>query len=508
MYSNDKREVVINNENRNNITENENFLRMRHQYYNNEVDLTDDTFVSIVIIGYNRLEKTKRCVESVIKYTADFNYELILIDNGSTDETTDYFQTVNYKNKKIIRISKNTGALYAIHTAMKIYEGNYFVLLLNDVYVTDGWLTNLIRCYDSDEKIGFVTACSSNVSNLQQVDLSFKNFDEMQIKAKEFNKSNPLLWQERLRLINIVTMLKREVIDNVGLFDSGFFHDFLEDDFSARVRRAGYKLMLCGDTFVHHDHDFRNMEDKDPKKYQNSLETGRKNYKEKYYGLDAWDDINNYELNLIGMLKNSDKSVKEPDILGIDVRCGTPILEIRNRLRKSGVFKSNATAYTTNAKYYQDLLFVTEGNVKCDRIEFIHEHFVMNGFDYIVIGEPVNTYSEPIKLIQKIIELAKPGAKILFKLRNVADVRMFLKTAGANQLADQDMPIYISPEDFINCLRAMGVNNIDIKPEYHNIDDGTLSELNKIVKNINISKNISKAVNDMCTNEYLFCIQK
>ena len=70
------------------------------------------------------------------------------------------------------------------------------------------------------------------------------------------------------------------------------------------------------------------------------------------------------------------------------------------------------------------------------------------------------------------------------------------------------MPIYISPEDFINCLRAMGVNNIDIKPEYHNIDDGTLSELNKIVKNINISKNISKAVNDMCTNEYLFCIQK
>ena len=100
MYSNDKREVVINNENRNNITENENFLRMRHQYYNNEVDLTDDTFVSIVIIGYNRLEKTKRCVESVIKYTADFNYELILIDNGSTDETTDYFQTVNYKNKK------------------------------------------------------------------------------------------------------------------------------------------------------------------------------------------------------------------------------------------------------------------------------------------------------------------------------------------------------------------------------------------------------------------------
>ena len=114
MYSNDKREVVINNENRNNITENENFLRMRHQYYNNEVDLTDDTFVSIVIIGYNRLEKTKRCVESVIKYTADFNYELILIDNGSTDETTDYFQTVNYKPELFISFLYKCGAPHSI----------------------------------------------------------------------------------------------------------------------------------------------------------------------------------------------------------------------------------------------------------------------------------------------------------------------------------------------------------------------------------------------------------
>ena len=488
-------------------TEGNSLQQSRNNIYNSRLN-NGERKISIIIYAYNRLNKSKQCIQCVLDYTKEIDYELILIDNGSDDGTFEYFQSVNHKNKKVIRISKNTGAIYALHTAMKVFSGDYFVLLPNDVCVTDGWLTNMIKCCESDGKIGFVTPCSSNVSNFQQINLSFNNFDEMQSKAKQFNKSNPLLWEERLRLINIVTLLKREVIDNVGLFDAGFLHDFLEDDFSARVRRAGYKLMLCGDTFVHHDHDFRNMEDKDPKKYQNSLETGRKNYKEKYYGLDAWDDINNYELNLIGMLEKTYKSVKEPDILGIDIRCGTPILEIRNMLRKNGVSKSNSTAFITNAKYYQDLLFVTDGNVKCDRIEFIHEYFVMNSFDYIVLGEPVNTYSEPIKLVQKIIELAKPGAQILLKLRNVADVRMFLKTSGANQSPDQDMPIYISTEDFITCLRVMGVNNIDMKPEHHNIDEGTLSELNKIVKNINISKNISKTVNDMCTNEYLFCIQK
>ncbi len=208
------------------------------------------------------------------------------------------------------------------------------------------------------------------------------------------------------------------------------------------------------------------------------------------------------------MLKNLDKSVKEPEILGIDIRCGTPILEIRNRLRKNGVSKGNSTAFTTNAKYYQYLLFVTNGNVKCDRIEFIHEYFVMNSFDYVVLGEPVNTYPEPIKLIQKIIELAKPGAQILFKLRNVADIRMFLKTIGVNQSADQDMPIYISSEDLIVCLRAIGINEIYMIREHHHVDKGMLSELNNIVNNINISENTDKVVNEMCTNEYLFCIQK
>ena len=495
--------IIINTDDFENIKEGNNLYETRENEYRRS-----PSKISIYIFAYNRLEKTKVCVESVLKYTVEFDYELILIDNGSTDGTYEYFQELNFSRKKVIKITKNIGSSLAVKTALKQFDGEYFVLIPNDVYVTKYWLSNLLRCYESDYRIGFVAPCSSNVSNLQEINLNFDNIDNMQKAASIFNCSDQRKWAERLRLINIITILKKELIDIVGNFDSGFMHDFTEDDFSARVRRAGYKLMLCGDTFVHHDHDFRNMEDKDPEKYQNSLETGRKNYKDKYYGLDAWDDINNYDLNLIGMLNNPDKPVKEPDILGIDVRCGTPILEIKNRLRRSGVFKSNATAYTTNAKYYQDLLFVTEGNVKCDRIEFIHEYFVMNSFDYIVLGEPVNTYSEPIKLVQKIIELAKPGAQILLKLRNVADVRMFLKTSGANQSPDQDMPIYISTEDFIACLRVMGVNNIDMKPEHHNIDEGTLSELNKIVKNINISKNISKVVNDMCTNEYLFCIQK
>ena len=63
--------------------------------------------VSILIIAYNRIDKTKNCVESVLKYTDDIDYELVLVDNGSSDGTYDYFKSVQYKNKKIIKITKN-----------------------------------------------------------------------------------------------------------------------------------------------------------------------------------------------------------------------------------------------------------------------------------------------------------------------------------------------------------------------------------------------------------------
>lgn len=471
-------------------------------------ELSCDANISICIFAYNRLDKTKKCVESVLKYTDDVDYNLILIDNGSDAEMYSYFESIDFKNKKIIRITKNAGPMYAMQIAMKEFEGNYFVLLANDIYVTKYWLSNLLKCCESDARIGFVTAASNNVSNLQEVNLRFNNLEDMYKAAEKFNISNPNLWQERLRLINIVTLLKREVIDNVGLFDAAFFHDFLEDDFSARVRRAGYKLMLCGDTFVYHDHDFRNLEDKNYEKFNMSLEAGRQNYIEKYYGLDAWDDINNYEVNLINMLpKPSRKGSESIEILGIDVKCGTPILEIRNFLRKNGITNIKSSAYTTNAKYFSELIFATDGNVYCDRMEYISEKLSNDSFDYIILGEPINLYNDPIKTIQRVIELSKIGGKILFKLRNISDVRMFLKNIGMEVDSDQDMPNYILINDFNNCLKAIKVKKVDLTAEYHDIDSNFIDELKNIIRNVNAS-NADNIANNLCIKDYLFCIER
>ena len=86
-----------------------------------------------------------------------------------------------------------------------------------------------------------ICPASTNVSNYQQENLGgFNNSEEMQMKAALFNKSNPAKWEEKIRLIPTAALYRREVFDTVGLYDAGFMHDFGDDDFTFRVRRAGY----------------------------------------------------------------------------------------------------------------------------------------------------------------------------------------------------------------------------------------------------------------------------
>ena len=118
--------------------------------------------VSILVVGWNRLEKTKRCVESILRYTEGVDYELILIDSGSEDGTLDYFRSVQCEKKRVIRITQNLGAPYAYTTVSLRDLGDFICIAPNDLIVTENWMKNLLICMKSDPKIGMVTPMTSN----------------------------------------------------------------------------------------------------------------------------------------------------------------------------------------------------------------------------------------------------------------------------------------------------------------------------------------------------------
>ena len=154
-----------------------------------------------------------------MNYTQGIDYELLLVDNGSSDETLSYFQNVPYQKTTVWRITHNVGLSYALALAMRYFHTEYFVSVSNDVYVTKNWIDNLLYCMQSDPTIGFVCPVSSHISNLQEVEIKAANFEDMQEKAARFNRSDPRKWQERMRIISIILMVKREVCDTVGVMD-------------------------------------------------------------------------------------------------------------------------------------------------------------------------------------------------------------------------------------------------------------------------------------------------
>lgn len=482
-------------------------VAMDRNNFSNSLMSTYDCEVTIFLLAYNRIEKTKEAVESILKYTVGIDYRLVLIDNGSEKEVLDYFRSLPIEKATILRIEKNIGVVYPYLLSMSQFNSRYYVMVLNDIVVTHNWLSNLLTCIESDPSIGFVTPLSTYVSNMQSININFANSKDMQEFAVKFNVSDPTKWQDRLRLINVITLLRREAIESVGFFDSGYTNDFLDDDYSTRVRRAGFRIVLAGDTFVHHNHDFRNLEDKDPESFRMSLERGRENYRQKFNGVDAWDDLNNFWMGDITPLIPRPMTNEKKQILGIDVRCGTPILDVKNRLREFGIFEADLSAFTQVAKYVTDLQTICTGIVACDREEFFAHQFPQNYYDYIVVDQPLNRYHEPQQMLEDWFSLLKPGGLLIFSLLNTFGFREYLYCQGQRNLFNRQFAYDIPPEAVQATVKQMG-NVLFTKTRSVNL---SLND-QKVIENqlpISLSRELRKdALQKLMVEKYFWGIQK
>lgn len=465
--------------------------------------------VSIIVTAYNRLEKTRRCVESILKYTQGIDYELILMDNGSTDKTLDYFQSVAYSKKKIVHISRNLGGTYA-NMALNIFGlGRFVATIPNDLIVTTRWLDNLLRCLKSDPKIGMVNPVSSNVSNHQGMDFPYRSYQEMQEKAARMNRSDPRKWEDRLRLITLGPVYRKEVLLGLGwpLGDVGFFHDFGDDDTAFQIRRLGYRTVLAGDTWVCHDHAVMLGEGKDPAQFQQSLETGRANFQEKYFGVDAWEDVNNYYIPYLSHLP-SPRAHESVRILGVDVQCGTPVLDIKNWLRRNGVFLTELSAFTQDPKYWMDLKTICQGPVYCDREEFLQDCFQPAYFDYVVADRPFNRYHEPQKILADLLSLCKPGGIVLCKLKNTFSFQEYVHLLGERGVYSQEFAYNIPLGMAVDTLQRMGAAVRSIVAIPYPLDAEQIESLGSLLPE-GLEKGLrSDLMTRMICDEYLLVVEK
>lgn len=215
----------------------------------------DSVLTSIIIPCYNQLSYTKECVESIYQYT-NAPFELILINNGSTDETAFYFDELSRSNTnvKIITNEHNLGYGAANNQGLKVAGGDYILFLNNDVVVTEGWLDRMLTVGEFSKEIGMVGPRSNAVSGVQAIEgVHYINMEGMHAFARERAAKNAGRGFEADRIVGFCMLVKREVINHIGGFDLRFrLGNFEDDDFCLRTRTAGYKIFVCDDVFIHH----------------------------------------------------------------------------------------------------------------------------------------------------------------------------------------------------------------------------------------------------------------
>jgi GT2 family glycosyltransferase len=354
---------------------------------------------SIVILTHNKLKYTKLCIESIREYTNKNDYEIIIVDNHSTDGTVDWLN--KQLDIKTIFNEENDGFPKGCNQGIKIAEGDNVLLLNNDVVVTPNWLMNLNKCLYSSESIGAVGAVSNRCPYYQQINIEYNTIEEMICFAKKYNISDKNKWVERLKLIGFCICIKRKVIEEVGLLDEQFTPgNFEDDDYSLRIRKAKYRLMLCKDTFIHHYGNITFGEN--PYAYYKILKTNQNKFEKKWQF--SWANCKSISYELIKLI-DKPKS-EEFNALEIGCGCGANLLEIKN------IFP-NANVYGIEPNKDAGEIAKTFGKIIIGNIEDCELSYEDRFFDYIIFSSIRVDIDESPKILKFVKKHLKSDGKIL-----------------------------------------------------------------------------------------------
>lgn len=207
--------------------------------------------VSIIILSYNQVEYTKQCLDSIKCYTQDVPHEIIIVDNASEKETLLFLKSL--KDVKLIMNTQNKGFAGGCNQGIEAANGQFIMLLNNDTIVTEKWLFNMVNCLDEKPEISMVGPLTNATVGKQMIDVPYgDDLIQMQQFAKEIANGPAKKWRT-LRLVAFCILIRRSLIDEIGLLDTRFeIGNYEDDDFNIRALNAGKKSYICKNSFIHH----------------------------------------------------------------------------------------------------------------------------------------------------------------------------------------------------------------------------------------------------------------
>jgi GT2 family glycosyltransferase/Flp pilus assembly protein TadD/SAM-dependent methyltransferase len=261
---------------------------------------------SIIMLTFNQLQYTKECVESIQKNTSE-PYEIVFVDNGSSDGTVKWLRTLSKKNAnfRLIENSKNLGFSRGCNQGIEASKGEYILLLNNDVVVSAKWLDRMLECLNSAEDIGIVGPMTNQISGPQKVpEVGYPSIEGLNAYAQLFGEKNRYRRVFYPRIVGFCMLFKRGLVERIGLFDERFGSgNFEDDDYCLRASLAGYRNVIAGDVFVHHYGSRSFIGNRID--YRSSLTGNRKIFNDKWSGKEIAQRYGN-NLLILGAIHRAD----------------------------------------------------------------------------------------------------------------------------------------------------------------------------------------------------------
>jgi hypothetical protein len=253
--------------------------------------------VSFCIVNWNTSSLTVQLIKSIYQTVKNNSFEIIVIDNNSTDDSVEQIEKF-FAEVILIKNHKNKGYGAALNQGIKISKGKYIMALNSDIIFLDYALDNMVSFLGKHQEAGTVGPILLDKKG--NIDYSFGRFPkpwliiiEQLLGKLTPKKIRPLPlegkpdsfefgWMEVDNIKGACMLVPRKVVESIGLFDENFFAYFEESDWCLRMEKSGFKRYLISNAKVIHfaDSSFGQI----PVKARRYFEESKKIYLEKHYG--------------------------------------------------------------------------------------------------------------------------------------------------------------------------------------------------------------------------------
>lgn len=217
--------------------------------------------VAIVLLNWNGRKHLEQFLPSVTR-TRYPSAELIVADNGSTDDSVAFLQE-HYPSVRLIRFSENLGFAKGYNRALQQVTADYYVLLNSDVEVEPGWLGPMVQLLESDPSIAACQPKILSYTNKEQFEYAGaaggwldrygypfargRVFDVLENDEGQYEDAVPVFWASGAALF-----IRPAIFHGVKGFDEYFFAHQEEIDLCWRIQLAGYRVFACPSSVVYH----------------------------------------------------------------------------------------------------------------------------------------------------------------------------------------------------------------------------------------------------------------